>query len=67
MIRKSDLVDPINDGEYDVMLMCPNECGATYSANKNDYFTVDEDYVFTCDECEEPLLLVKKIVTYEEI
>ena len=67
MIRKSDLVDPINDGEYDVMLMCPNECGATYSANKNDYFTVDDDYVFTCDECEEPLLLVRKVVTYERL
>ena len=67
MVSKGDLVDTMNDGEYDVMMMCPNQCGAQYSANKNDYYTVGDDYVFTCDECEVPLLLVKKVVTYEEI
>jgi len=67
MTRKADLSDPMNDGEYDTMMMCPNQCGARYSANKNDYYTVGDDYVFTCDECEEPLILVKKVITYEEI
>tara|TARA_X000001382_G_C3120285_1_gene162915 strand:+ start:100 stop:303 length:204 start_codon:yes stop_codon:yes gene_type:complete len=67
MTFKSDLVDPINDGEYDVCMLCPNQCGANYSANKNDYYTVGDDYLFTCDECKEPLILVKKVVTYEEI
>ena len=44
-----------------------NECGARYSANRNDYITVGDDYVFTCDECEEPLILVRRTVTYEEL
>tara|TARA_R100001463_G_scaffold28382_1_gene64987 strand:+ start:1108 stop:1311 length:204 start_codon:yes stop_codon:yes gene_type:complete len=67
MTRKADLSDPMNDGEYNTMMMCPNQCGAMYSADKNDYFTVDNDYIFTCDECEEPLILVRKVITYEEI
>ena len=67
MTRKSDLVDPMNDGEYDVCMLCPNECGARYSANKNDYYMAEDDYVFTCDECEEPLILVRRTVTYEEL
>jgi|TARA_R100000455_G_C6251248_1_gene107899 hypothetical protein len=52
---------------YDEQMMCPNDCGARYSANKNDYYTVGNDYVFTCDECEEPLILVRKVVTYERL
>ena len=52
---------------YDEQMMCPNHCGARYSANKNDYYTVSNDYVFTCDECEEPLILVRKVVTYERL
>jgi len=67
MTYKRDLVDPINDGEYDVMMMCPNQCGATWSANIGDYYTVDDDYEFTCDECKVALLLVKRVVSYEEI
>ena len=67
MTRKADLSDPMNDGEYNTMMMCPNQCGAMYSADKNDYYNVGDDYVFTCDECEEPLILVRKVVTYEEI
>ena len=67
MTRKSDLVDPINDGEYDVCMICPNECGARWSANTNDYNAVGNDYVFTCGGCKEPLLLVKKVVRFEEL
>ena len=67
MVTKQDLSDPMNDGEYDTMMMCPNQFGARYSANKNDYYTVGDDYVFTCDECEEPLILVRRVVSYEEI
>ena len=67
MVSKGDLSDPHNDGEYNTMMRCPNECGARYSANRNDYITVGDDYVFTCDECEEPLILVRRTVTYEEL
>ena len=67
MVCKGDLSDPFYDGKYDTEMMCPNDCGARYSANKNDYYTVDDDYVFTCDECEEPLILVRKIVRYERL
>jgi hypothetical protein len=67
MVTKQDLSDPFNDGEYDTEMMCPNQCGARYSANKNDYYTIGDDYLFTCDECEEPLILVRKVVTYERL
>jgi len=67
MVTKQDLSDPMNDGEYDTEMMCPNQCGARYSANKNDYYTIGDDYLFTCDECEEPLILVRKVVTYERL
>ena len=67
MVYKHDLSDPHEDGEYDTEMMCPNQCGARYSANKNDYYTVGDDYLFTCDECEEPLILVRKVVTYERL
>ena len=67
MVCKGDLSDPDNDGEYNTAMMCPNDCGARYSANKNDYYTVDDDYVFTCDVCDEELILGSRSVIYEQL
>jgi len=67
MVTKQDLADPSNDGDWNVMLRCPNECGARYSANINDYYVWDDDEEFKCDECDELLELVRRSVIYERL
>jgi len=43
------------------ILHCPN-CGAEYSGNAGDYWSLPDDYVFMC-ECGKKLELVEKVVT----
>jgi len=40
-------------------------CNAEYSGNAGDYWNVPDNYVFTCNDCNIELELVKKIVTIE--
>jgi len=67
IVYKRDLVDPKNDGEVDVILMCPNKCGVTYSADLGDYWNWDEQTAIKCDDCDVALILVRKVITYEEL
>ena len=66
MVYKQDLADPSNDGEYDIRLRC-YYCDLSFSGDVNDYTHFKADCLFTCDECEEPLILVRKVVTYERL
>ena len=38
-------------------------CHTEYSGNAGDYWTVPNDYIFTC-ECGEELELVNKVITF---
>jgi len=55
------------DGEADVILMCPNKCGVTYSADLGNYWNWDERTAIKCDDCDVALILVRKVITYEEL
>tara|TARA_R100001463_G_scaffold65293_1_gene118530 strand:- start:540 stop:743 length:204 start_codon:yes stop_codon:yes gene_type:complete len=67
MTFKSDLVIYEDDGEIELMLLCPNMCGVTYSADKGDFYELDENEEITCKSCLIPMLLVRKVVTYEVV
>ena len=59
------LHDHIVEPQYsDVFMLC-TLCGTEYSANRGDYFWVyDEDFIFTCEDCSEPLQLMTKKTAY---
>lgn len=67
MTFKTDLVIYEDDGETDLMLLCPNMCGIKYSANERDFRELDENEQITCVSCLIPMILVRKVVTYEVV
>jgi transcription initiation factor IIE alpha subunit len=48
------------------VLHCPC-CGFDYSATAGDYFWMPRDEVFTCEECEEELILAVKSTLYNQV
>jgi transcription initiation factor IIE alpha subunit len=48
------------------ILYCPC-CGNEYSADAGDYFWMNRDEVFTCEECEDELELVQKRTSYVRV
>jgi hypothetical protein len=65
MVKKSDLKDQILTDDESI-LVCPI-CFAEFSANSGDYWYLEDDFIFTCSECEVEMKLMKKYTTYEEI
>ena len=63
-ITVADLKDQTGTPNPSPFLYC-DDCGAEWSANKGDYFTHARDYVFTC--CEQPMRLVRKVVSYVDV
>ena len=65
MARMEHLRDQvIVEGGMEVMYC--EECQAQYSANKGDYFRVDDpEYVFTC--CGKPMMLGYKLMQMAEV
>jgi hypothetical protein len=68
LIHVKDLPDLTGTrrSEPDPSLFCQN-CSCSWSANKGDYFNLPKDHIFTCSECKEPLMLVRKRVVIEEV
>lgn len=65
MVRCKDLKDQSGPGPHAV-LFCAS-CGDEYSSNKGDYFMTPENEVMTCPECEDPMELVVKTITYRRV
>jgi len=62
-MRLQDLKDYVRDNPQErVLLHCPH-CGGDYSASPEDYFISAPETVLKC--CEHPLMLARKITTYE--
>ncbi len=59
----SNMRDQILDNDGSV-LVC-RFCGFEYSANKDDYFQLPDDYVFHCSECGDEMEILKKKVKVE--
>jgi len=53
---KKNLVDQIYHPEDNTVMLCPN-CGATFSANRGDYWDYKEDHVFQCHMCKVDMVL----------
>lgn len=58
---KKNMKDQILTGDRKV-LHCPI-CDAEYSGNAGDYFTLPDNHVFFCSECNVEMELVNKSVT----
>jgi len=43
-----------------------SECGSDWSAHRGDYWQYNDDYVFTCTECNTELEILVKVERYEE-
>ena len=48
------------------MLYCPC-CDSEYSADAGDYFWMNREEVFTCQHCEDELVLVHKRISYVRV
>ena len=60
MVRVKDLCT-LHDRETFLYCDC---CGLEYSSNRGDYFNLHPDTVMKCCDCDEPMVLVRKIVSY---
>ena len=49
-----------------VCLLCPS-CLGTFSASRGDYFQAPSENICRCGDCNEPLRLVRRKVTYVSI
>lgn len=52
--------------EDDTIMYCPC-CYAEFSANAGDYWNLDDDYVFTCSDCECDMVLGTKHIIYKRL
>ena len=52
--------------DKNAVLHCTN-CKTDYSATPGDYFMVPEDEIFTCQDCDVPMILATKHTVYKRV
>lgn len=62
VVAKKDL----QPGQAYGTLYCPS-CAAEYSADSGDYWYLEDEYVFSCEECDVDMQLVKFRRVYDEV